>query len=107
MHQYERFIKASSLNIDAAIMACSWGAFQVLALYYEEYGYASPRQLANAQMQGIDEQFDLFLAYVNMNADAKKALQKKNRDDFAYFYNGSDYPEKYPATMRAFYEKFR
>jgi hypothetical protein len=107
MHQYERFVQACALNRDAAIMACSWGAFQVLAFFYEEMGYASPIELANLEMQGVDEQFDLFVAYVNMNSSAKKALQEKNWESFAYYYNGQHYPQKYPDSMRKFYEKFK
>jgi hypothetical protein len=58
-------------------------------------------------MQGVDEQFDLFVAYVNMNSSAKKALQDKNWESFAYYYNGQHYPQKYPDSMRKFYEKFK
>ncbi|MEM5317847.1 N-acetylmuramidase family protein [Paraburkholderia sp. JHI869] len=107
MHQYERFIRACSLDRDAAIMACSWGAFQVLAFFYEEMGYSSPLDLANLQMQGIGEQFDLFVNYISINNSAKKALQGKNWEDFAYYYNGSGYPPKYPSAMKEFYEKFK
>lgn len=107
MHQYERLIRACSLNRDAAIMACSWGAFQVLAFFYEEMGYASPVELANLQMKWIDEQFDLFVAYINMNGAVKQALRNKNWGDFSYYYNGSGHSLKYPATMKEFYEKFK
>jgi hypothetical protein len=107
MHQYERFTRACALNLDAAIMACSWGAFQVLAFFYEEMGYASPTALANLAMRGVDEQFDLFVAYINMNDSAKTALQKKDWESFAYYYNGSAYPPKYPKSMRYFYDKFK
>ncbi|EIF30546.1 Protein of unknown function (DUF3380) [Burkholderia sp. Ch1-1] len=107
MHQYERFIQACALNRDAAIMACSWGAFQVLAFFYKELGYTSPTELANLAMQGVDEQFDLFIAYVNMNDSAKKALKKKDWKSFAYYYNGHSYPKKYPDKMSKFYEKFK
>jgi hypothetical protein len=107
MHQYERFTRACALNRDAAIMACSWGAFQVLAFFYEEMGYASPTALANLSMRGVDEQFDLFVAYINMNKNAKKALQNKEWESFAYYYNGSGYSPKYPKNMKGFYDKFK
>ena len=107
MHQYERFVQACALNLDAAIMACSWGAFQVLAFFYEEMGYASPTALANLAMRGVDEQFDLFIAYINMNSSVKKALQTKNWESFAYYYNGQAYPQKYPETMKGFYDKYK
>jgi hypothetical protein len=58
-------------------------------------------------MRGVDEQFDLFVAYINMNDSAKTALQKKDWESFAYYYNGSAYPPKYPKSMRDFYGKFK
>ncbi|HWT37295.1 MAG TPA: N-acetylmuramidase family protein [Paraburkholderia sp.] len=106
MHQYERFINAYSLNATTAIMACSWGAFQVMAFFYKECGYTSPAEIANLCMRSVDEQFDLFVAYINMNANAKKAIQNKNWDDFALYYNGKGYPSKYPENMKTFYEEF-
>lgn len=107
MHQYERFLQACTLNRDAAIQACSWGAFQVLAFFYKECGYPSAEAVANSTMQGIDEQFELFVAYVNMNKSAKNALQSKDWESFAFYYNGRDYPEKYPALMKEYYDKYK
>jgi hypothetical protein len=39
IHQYERLIKAAELDRDAAIMSCSWGVFQVMGIYYKQFGY--------------------------------------------------------------------
>ncbi|WP_321892219.1 N-acetylmuramidase family protein [Paraburkholderia tropica] len=107
MHQYERLILACSLNREAAIQACSWGAFQVLGFFYKELGYSTAEELANSAMRGIDEQFELFAAYVNMNTEAKKALQKKDWRLFAFYYNGKNYPKKYPEDMKKFYDKYK
>ncbi|WP_244114690.1 N-acetylmuramidase family protein [Burkholderia cepacia] len=107
MYQYERFLRACALNQDAAIMACSWGAFQVLAIYWEEMGYASPMALADQTMKGADEQFDLFVAYVRMNQNALDALREKNWEDFSYYYNGPGYSADYPKSMKDFYAKFK
>lgn len=102
MHQYERFVRACGLNRDAAIQACSWGAFQVMAFYYKEIGYSSAEGLANDVMQGVDEQFDLFVAFVNINKNAKKALQERDWESFATYYNGESHPNKYPALMKEY-----
>lgn len=107
MYQYERFLRACELNQDFAIMACSWGAFQVLGVFWEEMGYANPTALANLAMQGVDEQFDLFVAYASMNKGALSALKDKNWSDFARFYNGQGYPPEYPARMEKFYNEFK
>jgi hypothetical protein len=34
--------------VDAAFMSCSWGKFQVMGQYWQEFGYASPYALAES-----------------------------------------------------------
>jgi hypothetical protein len=108
MYQYERMIRAANLNSDAALMACSWGAFQVMGYFYKECGYSSPEALANSVMTGINEQLDLFFAYVSyVSPIALDALKHKNWQSFAQAYNGTDCPPSYAATMKKNYDKYK
>ncbi|WP_235212793.1 N-acetylmuramidase family protein [Burkholderia paludis] len=107
MYQYERLFRACTLNRDYAIMACSWGAFQIMGIFWEEMGYASPVELANLSMQGIDGQLDLFVAYCKMNKNAITALKDKNWANFATAYNGNNAPPSYAASMGKFYNEFK
>ncbi|MEM5340347.1 N-acetylmuramidase domain-containing protein [Paraburkholderia azotifigens] len=108
MYQYERLVRASQLDFPASIMACSWGAFQVMGFFYYRMGYASPIALANAVMTGVDAQFDLFVAYMTkVSAGALEALQKRNWTNFAKHYNGLGYPAAFPQQMEQHYNEFK
>ncbi|MEM5367433.1 N-acetylmuramidase domain-containing protein [Paraburkholderia azotifigens] len=108
MYQYERLVRASQLDFPASIMACSWGAFQVMGFFYYRMGYASPIALANAVMTGVDAQFDLFVAYMTkVSAGALEALQKRNWTNFAKHYNGLGYPAAYPQQMEQYHNDFK
>ncbi len=108
MYQYERLTRAADLNLPASIMACSWGVFQVMGFFYYRMGYSSPMELANKAMIGVDEQFEIFVAYMTkVSVGALSALQKKNWEKFARNYNGAGYPSVYPARMEKYYNEFK
>jgi len=89
MHQYERLVRAYTLlNKDAAIMACSWGSFQVLGIFYKQAGYHTPADMANDMMIGADKHLKFFLAHVKATAGAWDALQSHDWLSFAQNYNG-------------------
>jgi hypothetical protein len=65
-------------------------------------------ELASKAMMGVDEQFEIFVAYMTtVSAGALDALQKKNWDKFAKAYNGGGYPPAYPAQMEKHYNEFK
>ncbi|BCF91775.1 N-acetylmuramidase family protein [Paraburkholderia largidicola] len=108
MYQYERLARAANLNLPASLMACSWGAFQVMGFFYYRMGYSTPMELAGKAMIGVDEQFDIFVAYMTkVSAGALDALQKRDWDKFARAYNGGGYPPAYPAQMEKYYNEFK
>jgi hypothetical protein len=112
IYQYERFVKAALLDKGAAICACSWGAFQVLAKPYQEFGYPSPSDLANSCMESIDGQCRLFIAFLK-SKDKRSAivdLYNKNWEGFTAKYNGKNWrtvnPD-YASNMKMNYENFK
>jgi hypothetical protein len=111
IHQYERLVKAANLNKQAAIMACSWGAFQVLAEYYSQCGYASSEEMANDCMKTVDAHAKLFLAFLKKEKKAAvKALIAKDWTKFTTHYNGSNWETQnpnYPSKMAENYEKYK
>lgn len=110
--QYERLVKAALLDRDAAICACSWGAFQVVAKPYIEFGYSSPSEIANACMESIEGQCRLFVSFLKMRdkRSAIAALYNKDWEGFTSKYNGGswrkDNPD-YPKKMKNKYEEFK
>jgi hypothetical protein len=112
IHQYERLVKAGRLNLEAAIMSCSWGAFQVLGEYWDKFGYSSAEELANDCIKSIDGQVKIFCGFLNMpeKKSAIKALKSKDWTKFTAAYNGGKWETtnpKYPTNMADFYEKLK
>lgn len=110
--QYPKLVKASRLNREAAIMSCSWGAYQVMGGFWEEFGYKSAEQLANECMESVDGQMQLFRHFLKMKdrKPAIDALKAKNWETFTYYYNGSNWRKQnptYPDKMAKFYAQFK
>lgn len=108
-YQYGKLLKAAELDKDAAIMSCSWGAFQVLAEYYKEMGYKSPGQIMNQCLESIDGQIQLFIDFVKMKdreTSIIKHIKNKNWEKVAEAYNGKYYKPDYPSDLERFYNEF-
>jgi hypothetical protein len=108
--QYPKLVKASLLHREAAVMSCSWGAFQVMGAYWKEFGYKSAEQLANECMESVDGQMQLFRHFLKMKKSAVDALKAKDWETFTYYYNGSGWRKNnsdYPKKMATFYAQFK
>lgn len=84
-------------DVDASFMACSWGKFQVLGEWWDEFGYASPFALAHSTVESEAAHYDLLCHYIEHNhlRDEMAALSA-NPDAcraFARAYNGAKYAE--------------
>ncbi len=82
-------------DVDAAFMACSWGAFQVMGQWWSDLGYASPYDLAHSCVAGEGAHLDLMVRFVRHNHldDELRALSSNpvSCRAFAAAYNGSGY----------------
>ena len=91
--QWGKFQRLAELPIndseECAIMACSWGAFQVLGENYESLDYKNPQEFRDA-MQTPQGQLDAFVRYVKANK-LESALKRRDWEAFARGYNGRDY----------------
>ncbi|MGM9485719.1 N-acetylmuramidase family protein [Ideonella sp. YS5] len=110
--EYARLVKAARLNRDAAIMACSWGSFQVLAEYYKQCDFKSPYELVDACMRSSDGHIALFRGFLKMPEKKKaiEALKSKNWEQFTKYYNGGNWEKQnpdYPKRMATYYEKYK
>lgn len=95
--------------VDAAFMACSWGKFQVLGEYWDDFGYASPFAMAFSTVPGEAPHYEMLCRYVEHNhlTDEMKALSTDPETcrAFAAAYNGAgyrkfDYHTKLAAAMK-------
>jgi hypothetical protein len=110
--EWARFDKASKLNgqktRDAAIMATSWGAGQIMGFHYKDLGFEQPQDFLNQNFKGEAEQFEIMLRFIALpkNEAMYLALKGKRWADFARLYNGPQYAKnKYDTKLAAAYKK--
>jgi hypothetical protein len=113
---YERFERAFGLDEDAAIMACSWGKFQVLGENYRGLGFPTVQKFLEATCKSEQEHLlKFFLPFAMTVRDAKyghgtlrNALIQKNWANAAWLYNGPDYRKyDYDNQLKEAYEKIK
>jgi hypothetical protein len=110
--EWSRFDKASKLNgqatRDAAIMATSWGAGQIMGFHYRDLGFEEPQHFLNQNFKGEAEQFEIMLRFISLpkNEAMYLALKGKRWADFARLYNGPQYSKnQYDTKLAAAYKK--
>lgn len=113
---YERFERAYCLDEDAAIMACSWGKFQVLGENWKALKFQTVQAFLEAACTSEREHLHkLFVQFAMTVRDTKyghgtlrNALIQKNWGDAAWLYNGPDYRKyDYDDRLKAAYEKIK
>lgn len=97
-------------EVDAAFMACSWGAFQIMGEWWDELGYPSPFAMAWTCAQSEGDHLEMLVRYIEhfQLQDELRALSSNPAScrAFAAAYNGpayrkNRYDEKLAARMAA------
>lgn len=104
--QKPKFDRAFALDPEAAMMACSWGMFQVMGFNWRDLGYASIDAFVDLMKSGEAAHLESFVRYIMVNhlADELRAL---DWDTLALRYNGPDYRKnRYHIKLPAAYKKF-
>ena len=105
--RWNQLLKASALDVDAALAAASYGAFQILGSNFEVCGYNSSFDFAYAQSQTEKDQLLAFMDFCNGNK-LTPALKAGNWAAFARGYNGPSYAaNQYDKKLAAAYAKRR
>ena len=104
---YFKLLKAYRLNPEAALKACSWGAFQILGMNYAIAGDYDNAQLFVRDMCTSEaKQLRILRQFIDKNSRLRKAVQEKDWDKIAYHYNGPKYAENhYQIKLKEAYEK--
>lgn len=105
--QYKKLAKASQLNKEAAIQACSWGKFQVLGTNYQLCGFSSAVAFAKAMCKSEKEHLNVMVSFCKGNK-LEAALKSRNWSAIAKTYNGPKYKKnKYDTELEAHYNGFK
>lgn len=95
---------AMELDVDAALMCCSWGMFQVLGSNYYMTGHRSVQKFVEDMKRGEIGQLDVFVEYCKKKSGMIAALKGKDFRNMAKLYNGDDYGD-YDVRIANAYKK--
>ena len=100
-------LKAYRLNPEAALKACSWGAFQILGMNYEVAGeYRFVETFVRDMCTSEAKQLTILRQFIDKNPRLHKAVQDQDWDKIAFHYNGPKYAENnYQIKLKEAYEK--
>lgn len=103
--QHGKLARAVALNRTAALMACSWGKFQVMGFNWQACGYPSLQAFVSAMYRSEADHLDAFVGYVIKRGLADE-LQRRDWAGFAYGYNGAGYAQnQYDVKMARAYAR--
>jgi len=104
--EHTRLQAAVDIDRECALMACSYGRYQVLASNWASLGYSSLQDFINAAMRSEDDHLEMFVRFVATNSLADE-LQRHDWAGFARGYNGPAYRDNdYDGKLAAAYTKF-
>lgn len=103
--QWVKLKDAYYLNANAALLATSWGKFQLLGLNYMNCGFAFIEQFAWAMCDSERNHLKGFVSFIKFSQKRLDALRTKDWVTFATYYNGSAYAEyNYDKKLQRAYE---
>lgn len=109
---YDRFDRAFALDPHAAMMATSWGMFQILGENYSSCGFKTVNEMVDELHKGDEENLLAFCHYVKTQGLDKymrgfKTDLTANSEAFALRYNGKLYARNnYAVDIAKFYSLY-
>lgn len=104
--EHRRLQVAVKLDRTAALMATSWGKFQIMGFNYKEAGYKDLQTFINAAYNSEADHLLMFVNFIK-SKNLAKYLINKDWAGFAYRYNGAGYKvNRYDEKMLAAYRKY-
>ena len=100
--QWQRLQKAYWLNPRAAIQACSWGKFQLIARFYIENGYPSAEKFLTEMFFSEQLHVKAFISKIRRK-NLQTAMADKDFDKIGRFYNGEKNTHVYADKLRVAY----
>jgi hypothetical protein len=98
------FELARTLDEFAAIKSISMGAPQIMGFHYEKLGFRTPATMFAEFASNIRIHILAMFDFVCLEPQMITALQEKDWNGFAYFYNGPGQAEKYGEYIKNRYE---
>jgi ferritin len=97
---------ARRFDEDAALLATSWGKFQVMGFNFLAAGFRTVSDFVQAQYENELQHLMAFLGYVKFNG-IDDELRRHDWVNFARLYDGAGYKiNKYDEKLAAAYKKY-
>ena len=101
--EWDRLRAAMNLDADAAMMATSWGKFQIMGFNAPACGFVKVFDFVKVMGESEAKHLDAFVAYIQSRHLADELVDHRWAD-FARLYNGRRYAEnQYDTKMAAAY----
>jgi hypothetical protein len=92
--QYDRLMRAITLDRRAALRSTSWGIGQVMGFHAESLGYPDVETMVKAMVADEDEQLRAVASFI-VGKGLHRALQREDWSAFAKGYNGADFAKNH------------
>ncbi len=105
--EYLRFNKAFNIDPEAAMMATSWGAFQIMGFNHKACGFKTVHQMVDDFKEGESNQLAGFAQFIKTKK-LDDELRNRQWAAFAYYYNGKNFKQnKYDTKLLNAYNNFK
>lgn len=105
--QPTKLARATTIDRTSALESCSWGIAQIMGFHWALCGYKSVQGFVNAMYKSEDEQFKVFIKFLE-GAGIVPFLKAKDWQGIALRYNGAGYKQNtYDQDLLKYYKQFK
>jgi hypothetical protein len=89
--EWKAYKEAAAINTEAAMLATSWGRYQIMGFNFKSAGFKSVQDMVGAFKLSELNQLIGMMNFVEAHLKMHQALIAKNWAGFAFEYNGPNY----------------
>jgi hypothetical protein len=104
--QWARLQRAAALSFDQALMAASWGAFQIMGENFYSAGFSNVEDMVYGMRTGVSSHLLAFTKFIMASKSLTEAIQSKDWNSFALHYNGPGNVTSYSSKLAEAYSKY-
>lgn len=107
LDQPDRLIRAKRYDVNAAIMATSWGMFQILGMHHRICGFHGPEAFEASMHESVFHHLHAFVCFIRADERLCKAIVVHDWTTAARRYNGPQHEKhNYAGRLERQYQRF-
>lgn len=91
--EYPRIELAMKFDVESALLSASYGLFQIMGFNYKSSGYGSVQSFVDAMKETEKNHLQAVIGFIKADRRLREAVESKNFDKIAEYYNGASYRE--------------